>query len=653
MSVLLLLGLPLYWGLSVSMILLLGLPLLFAVFVLFAKNQQAHKYIIRTAAGLIIASTALFVFVHYNEVRIFDLSRLAIFRYAVWGAISLISLAIGYLGIKSRRFLLLGTAVLQLSLITWFIFFSGQDSAVYNHIYIDKFTLIMIIIIGLVGGLVCLCSEGYMDVYHERHPEMKDRRSVFFAVFLVSIFAMLGLVISNDLMLMLLFLQILSLCSFYLIGYTQSSNASSSSITAIIVNVFGDLCFMAGLVVLAVFENVLDLNGILSLDSSSPDVMVAVLLLASAGLVKAAQFPFAKWLLDAVETPSPVLAMLHSVTMVKAGVFLIVRLSPMFGVNPAGISVTFVGGLTFIIGAVLAGLQVDAKKVLAFSSVSTMGLVIAAAGLSTPASLWTAIMLIILHAFAKSLLFLSFGSAEHQPGDRDVEHMRGMHGMSMRLAMFLIVGMAGMLVAPYVMLLARWTAMQAFMDSGNILIIMIITFGSTVALFYWTKWIGKLIAHAHLYSREVKYPVYFGEKVSLFILAGFVVFVCILYPLVSEAIVIPFIRESMLAYYASPISPDEISVIVFMLAMLLIIPVILIPYFRKYRTKRASTYLSGVNTGDNETFKGAMGQIRRYELRNRFIFPFLNERKFYIAACAVCATIIIGGFFFAMGGAII
>ena len=633
-------------------LLLLGLPLLFAILVLFARKQATYKFIMRSVAGLIIVLTVLCVFIHYSDVYYLDLSGFPMLGYIVWGANSLIFLFIFSIGIKSQRPLISVFAVLQIGLIAWLQFFSGHDAVTIYSIYIDKLTLIMILIVGVVGGLICLCSEGYMDVYHERHPKMKDRRHRFFAVLLLSVSAMFGLVISNDLSFMLLFLQIISLCSFLLIGY-KSPNCGKTAFTAITVNVFGDLCFTVGIVVLAVFEYVLGFNSLFLLDYGSPQVMTAVLLIACAGLVKSAQFPFAKWLLDAVEPPSPVLAMLHAVTTVKAGVFLVIRLSPMLGNNAAGISVTFVGGFTFIIAAVMAGSQTDARKLLAFSSISIMGLVIACAGLGTPASLWTAIMLIILHAVAKSLLFLSFGSAEHQPGDRDVGHMRGMHGMSMRLAMFLIVGMAGMLIAPYVMLLSRWTAMQAFMDSGNILIIMIITFGSTVTLFYWTKWIGKLVAHMHLYSREVKYPVYFGEKASLFILASFVVIVCILYPLVSEAIVIPFIRESMLAYYASPISPDEISVIVFMLAMLLVIPVLLIPYFKKYRTRRASTYLSGINTGDNETYRGAMGQTRRYELRNRFIFPFLNEHKFYTFACVVCVAIIIGGFFFTMGGAII
>ena len=225
--------------------------------------------------------------------------------------------------------------------------------------------------------------------------------------------------------------------------------------------------------------------------------------------------------------------------------------------------------------------------------------------------------------------------------------------MSMRLAILLIIGMAGMLVAPFVMLISRWTVMQAFMDSGNILLVMLIAFGSALTLFFWTKWLGKLIAHAHLYDREVKYPVRFDEKASLFILAAFVLALCMLYPLVSETIVLPFIRDSMMVDFAPPTSPEEISVILLMLAMLFVIPILLIPYFKKNRGKRAPTYLSGVNTGDDLTYHAAMGETRRYELRNRYMVTFLSESKFLMAGRIICATIIIGGFFVTLGGAII
>ena len=631
-------------------LLLLSLPLFFAIIVLFAKKQKAYKLIMRLAAITVIATTIACVFFHYNNTYILSLLYHPVISYLVMIGIALYVFC---RSIKSRFYLVSLFSVLQIGFVIWLKLFSGHVLIEHITIYIDKLTLIMIILVGLVGGLICLYSEGYMKKYHQHYLEQKDRQSEFFSAMLFSIFAMFGLIIFSDLIIMLLFLQIISVCSFYLVGYTKSHDSDKNAFSSLTFNMFGDFCFAFGIVILVVSDSPLNLNAIAKLDSISPLAMSAILLFACSGLAKAAQFPFSKWLLNATTIPTPVLALLHSTTMINAGIYLIIRLSPMLGQNAAGITVTFVGGLTFIITAALAGSQNDAKKMLAYSTVSILGLVVVCAGVSTPASLWAAIMLIILHSVAKALLFLSFASAEHQPGNRDVEHMRGMHGMSMRLAMFLIIGMAGMLIAPFVMLLSRWTAMQAFMNSGNLLIVMIIAFGSTITLFYWTKWIGKLIAHIHLYDKNLKYPERLEEKFSLFTLATFVLIVCILYPLVSEALVIPFIRNSMLVDYGYPITPDELSAIFLMLIMLLIIPIILIPYFKKHSANRAPTYLAGVNTGDDLSYRGAMGQVRRYELRNRYLFTFLNERRLLIIGYTVCLTIIILGFFVIMGGSVL
>jgi len=628
-------------------LLLLGLPVLFAVLILFAKEHKAYKFIVRLAVGAIIAATVLNVFLHYNDTYMFSMSDYPIVRYIMLGIMLLASLYIVYAGVKARSFLVSMIVVFQIGLFAWFELFSGHVAEIHISIYIDKLTLVMLMIVGLVGGLICLHSEGYMEEYHRRNPELKDRRSRFFAVLLVSISAMVGFVIFNDLTFMLFFLQVITLCAFLLIGYTKSSNSVKNSFTAITFNAVGDLCFAVGIVMLAVSENVLELNRLVLLDRDSSFTMSAILLIVCAGLIKSAQLPFSKWLLGTMEMPMPASAMLHSVTMVTAGAYVIIRLTPMLGNNPVGIATMFVGGVTFLIAAALAGS--DARKMLAYSTISASGLIIVGAGLNTPASLWAAIMLLILHAVAKALVFLSF--AEHQSCCSDAEQMECLHGMPTRLKVSLGIGMAGMIFAPFVMMISKWPVMQALMDSGNILIIMIITFGSAVTLFFWTKWLGRLIAHAHHVVEEVK--LRFDGKVSLFVLAVLVMIVSMLYPLVSGAIVVPFIRESMMVDYYVYISPSEISAIVLMLTMLLIVPVILIPYFKKHWVKETSVYLSGVNTGDDLSYRGAMGQAHPYELQNRNMVALLDERKFLIAGCIICAVIIIGGFFFTMGGAII
>jgi len=620
------------------LLLLLGLPLFFSVIILFPKAQRVQKFIIRLATGSIIAVTLLGVLFYYRDGYVLYLADYPVIRYIMLGIMLFISLYITYAGIKSRSFLVSFFSGLQGVLFAWFELVSSHGVEIYANIYIDKLSLIMIMIVGLVGGLIFL--------YSGRHQEVKVQPAGFYSVMLLGISAMFGLTVSNDLTFMLLFLQIITLCTFLLVGYTKTPDAVKNSFTAVTVNTIGDLCFTVGILMLAISKNILELNRLTLLDTNSALVMSAVLLIACAGLIKAAQFPFIRWLLGTMEASTSASAILHCV-IVNAGAYVIIRLTQMLGYNTVGISVTFVGALTFFIAAALAGS--DAKKMLAFSTISCLGLIIACAGINTPASAWAAIMLIILHAAAKALIFLSF--AEHQSCCSDAKQMECLHEMPMRLKVLLGIGMAGMLFAPFIMLVSKWTVMQAIIESGNILIVMIITFGTTVTLFFWAKWLGRLTAHAH--HAVGKDTMGFSEKVSLFTLAGFVLVVSLMYPVVSRAIVVPFIRESMMVDYASTVSPGELSAIVLMLGMLLVVPVLLIPYFKRHWAKETSIYLSGVNAGDDLTYHGAMGQTHAYVLENRNMITLLDERKFLMIGCIICAVIIIGGFFFTMGGAII
>jgi len=141
-------------------------------------------------------------------------------------------------------------------------------------------------------------------------------------------------------------------------------------------------------------------------------------------------------------------------------------------------------------------LQKRRKKILAYSTISNLGLIVTCAAIGTQESLWAAILLLIFHSISKSLLFLTGGSVEHQIGSRNVEDMDILLQVSRRLSVYMIVGIAGMFLAPFGMLISKWVAMKAFIDSKNILTVIILGYGSATTLFYWTKWMGKLVANA-------------------------------------------------------------------------------------------------------------------------------------------------------------
>jgi len=142
--------------------------------------------------------------------------------------------------------------------------------------------------------------------------------------------------------------------------------------------------------------------------------------------------------------PTPSSALLHSATMVKAGVYLLIRLAPLLAGTTIGKVIALLGAVTFLASSIIAISKSDAKKILAYSTISNLGLIVTCAAIGTQESLWAAILLLIFHSISKSLLFLTGGSVEHQIGSRNVEDMDILLQVSRRLSVYMIVGIAGM-----------------------------------------------------------------------------------------------------------------------------------------------------------------------------------------------------------------
>ena len=240
--------------------------------------------------------------------------------------------------------------------------------------------------------------------------------------------------------------------------------------------------------------------------------------LAFAGITKAAQMPFQTWLLGAMVAPTPTSALLHSSTMVKAGVFLLVKCAPLYAVCPApSVMVMLVGGITFALCSFMAISQSNAKRVLAYSTIANLGLITMCAGVGTPEAVWAAIFLIIFHAIAKSLLFLCVGTAEHHIGSRDIEDMDLLFERMPRLARFMMLGIMCMFIAPFGMLVAKWATLVSFVDMDQVALILILAFGSAATFMFWAKWLGKLAGIAGQ-PENVELTVHKSEWASLLLM---------------------------------------------------------------------------------------------------------------------------------------
>ena len=260
-----------------------------------------------------------------------------------------------------------------------------------------------------------------------------------------------------------------------------------------ILNLLGGIGFALALLWLGMTGGSLELDKLIA--GGAAIALVPATLIGFAGLTKAAQLPFSSWLLGAMVAPTPVSALLHSSTMVKAGVYAIVRFAPVFANTLPGLCLGLVGGVTFLAASAMAVTQSNAKRVLAYSTVANLGLVVACGGIGTYEAVWAAILLIIFHAVAKSLLFLGVGTVEHQVHSRDIEDMAGLMTNLPRVGLMMLIGMAGMYLAPLGMLISKWATLRAFIDApGGVIFLILVAFGSAVTVFFWAKWMGLLIA---------------------------------------------------------------------------------------------------------------------------------------------------------------
>ena len=149
--------------------------------------------------------------------------------------------------------------------------------------------------------------------------------------------------------------------------------------------------------------------------------------------------------------------------------------------------------------------QNDGKKVLAFSTISNLGLIVACAGIGVEETVWGGVLLMIFHAVSKSMLFQAVGATENCLGSRDIEDMHGLLLRLPKLTYIMGIGIAGMYLAPFGMLISKWVALKAFVDSENVLLVIFIAYGSATTMFYWTKWLSKLTTQHRARQRVKEY----------------------------------------------------------------------------------------------------------------------------------------------------
>ncbi|MBI5974152.1 Na+/H+ antiporter subunit A [Staphylococcus canis] len=385
-------------------------------------------------------------------------------------------------------------------------------------VYVDGLGLLFALLITGIGSLVVLYSISYLS--HE------EQLGHFYCYLLIFMSAMLGVVLSDNLLILYLFWELTSFSSFLLISFWRHKEKSLyGAMKSMMITVLGGLSLLGGFILLYSATGSWNIQEIISQASSiqsSPTFILAMIFVIIGAMTKSAQFPFYIWLPDAMEAPTPVSAYLHSATMVKAGIYLVARLTPIFAISQGWIwTVALFGLITLFWGSLNATKQLDLKGILAFSTVSQLGMIMSMLGIGAVsyhfegsesqlyiAAYTAAIFHLINHASFKGALFMITGAVDHATGTRDIQKLGGLMTImpiSFTLSIITALSMAG--IPPFNGFLSKEAFLESMIEvthaplfslnSIGILLPIIAIVGSIFTFVYSLKFIYEIFLGTH------------------------------------------------------------------------------------------------------------------------------------------------------------
>jgi len=435
--------------------------------------------------------------------------------------------------------------------------FITENATLVVGFLIDPLNLLMITLVTTITFFVQLFSYYYMA----EDPS----RPRYFAFLSFFSFSMTGLVLSSNLLQTFLFWELVGLTSYLLIGFWyEKQSAATAARKAFVLNRLGDLGFYLGVILLFLLFgslNFLDLKSDSLRQALSPALLTLIGVLVFMGVMgKSAQFPFHAWLPDAMEGPTPVSALIHSATMVAAGVFLLSRAFGLFSASEQTLFVVLViGSLTAFVGASLATIQRDIKKIMAYSTVSQLGLMVMAIGAGSPTA---GIFHLSTHAYFKALLFLTAGAFIHKFHTNDIWEIGRKGGKKDLLAVvFLIIGLVSLCgVPPFAGFFSKDMILETLKEK-NSFFYWVAVFVSFLTVYYSTRlflvvFLSKITQprHAEGLAHHDSFALKFCRAVPLISLASISLFVGFLST--------PFFHHKILHWlggHEAPLNPELLA----------------------------------------------------------------------------------------------
>ncbi|MBF0388064.1 MAG: NADH-quinone oxidoreductase subunit L [Candidatus Omnitrophica bacterium] len=621
-------------------------PLSVALIIVLVRKEALFPVIIYPASAVLIAASCLLIGLSAGGKPMLIPAHFSWVEQAMLVIEGAMSAYLLFLAIKQRDWFVSFLVVVQAALLFWFHFNFGHSAHAEANLFIDLFSVVMGLIVGVVGTLIAVFSVGYMrDMHHHvadhAAPVVPDNRPVFFGIIFLFLSAMFGVCFSNNLFWLFFFWEITTVCSFLMIRYKRDTVSVKNAFWALRWNLLGGLAFLLGIIFLFHTQHTIELDKLLALPKAL--VMLPIALISFAGLTKSAQLPFSSWLVGAMVAPTPVSALLHSSTMVKAGVYIVLRFATSLEGTLLGMLIALVGLVTFLIGSFICISQNDAKKVLAYSTIANLGLIILCAGIGTYEAVWAGILLIVFHAVSKGLLFLCVGSIEHKLGSRQIEDMSGLIVRLPKLAFMLEIGIAGMFLAPFGMLISKWAVLRAIVDSNPLFAIFLI-YGSAATLFFWVKWLGKIINVEKVYT-NIETGICRGQWLAMGSLAVLTLAICALFAPFAAIFIEPYI----IALYGHSMSlgAGNMAVMTIMLSMMAFFPLAFLD--RGRGVKVAPPYLAGANVGElGQQFRDSLGGVKAMHMKNFYMEAYFSEAR--LMRLGVLLTVVFLLVIIAVGG---
>ena len=535
---------------TVYLLLLIVVPTLGGLLCLTRKRGSSPGLIVAGfSAATIVLAIGLLWYMSYNHLSSFSVNAIDVYpmEWVILGLDLVLMAYFVYAGVKAKSKWIAGLALMQL--IPMVIFQSMVMGKTTDPvIFADYLSIVMMLITSLVGSAII--------IYALRYMKNDGNQPRFFAVMLIFVWAMNGAVFCNDLLWLFFFWEVTTLTSFLLIGHTKTDEAKRSARTAAEITLGGGVLLLASIVLCYYYFDALTISALPVGSSIIGLQLLPFALMAVAAFTKSAQVPFQKWLLGAMVAPTPVSALLHSATMVNLGVYFLLRLSPnLAGQDVVLWTIGIVGAASFLATSLLAIAQSNSKRVLAYSTIGNLGLIIVCVGIDTPLSITAAIIILLFHAISKALLFMSVGVVKDETGSEDIENMAFLRDRMPFVAVSIVIGVFMILLPPFGMFAGKWIISESSVSFPLIGIILSVGFAASIV--YYGKWLGKIFATGPMTGRPTalreKVPDLYRFTLGALLVGGIVLSFGI--NLVTKYLVDPFVAR----YYPTPIGGETFS----------------------------------------------------------------------------------------------